>query len=208
MTNYANYDLSELDPYLIEGSECLKNKLNITDTQCLNEAEHAITVITLADLIRRPVPTSFDLLHLKAIHFRIFSQVYPFAGEIRRTEIGKGGQLFLPYHLIESEAQKCFEALKQEHYLRDLAIQPFAERAGYYLGWINNIHPFREGNGRTQRVLVDQLAAENGYAFTWSAISPSAMISACREARTMDQSARALSRLLACNIVIAESNRN
>lgn len=58
-----------------------------------------------------------------------------------------------------------------------------AERAAFYLGQINMMHPFREGNGRTQRIFLDQLAECSGYGFEWSSVSGEKMAHACRAAR-------------------------
>jgi len=54
----------------------------------------------------------------------------------------------------------------------------FAHRAAYYLGEINVLHPFREGNGRTQRVFFNELAQQAGYQLHWDAISSQQMIDA------------------------------
>jgi fido (protein-threonine AMPylation protein) len=43
----------------------------------------------------------------------------------------------------------------------------FVDRLTYYLGEVNAIHPFREGNGRTQRVFFDQLAGDAGFSIKW-----------------------------------------
>ncbi|USD21018.1 Fic family protein [Microbulbifer variabilis] len=201
MDAYAQYDISEYDPYLLHNSECLKNLLGFTDTSSLNEAERVITQRTLADLIASPVTPTFDLVHLCEIHRRLFRHVYPFAGKTRKVEISKGNKLFLPYSLIEKESSKCFQQLASEGYLQGLDPRAFGQRAGFYLGWINKIHAFREGNGRSQRVFVDQLASQNGYFVEWSAISGQAMADASRAARSVDPEAKELSRLIGLNVV-------
>lgn len=47
MQGYENYDLQEEDPYLLSGSTCLINRLGVTNTQALNEAEAAISKVAL-----------------------------------------------------------------------------------------------------------------------------------------------------------------
>src|SRR5690606_34818539 len=108
----------------------------------------------------------------------------------------KGGKLFLPFTLIETKANELFNELANENYLQGLELKSFSERAGYYLGNINKIHAFREGNGRTQRVFIDQLAKQNGFYIEWQAISGDAMARACREARIEGGSYANLERLL------------
>ena len=109
--DYQNYDLQDEDPYLMPGSSCLVNRLGITDTARLNQAEAEISALAYAQLIASPIPPSFDLAHLCAIHVALFGKVYPWAGELRRTEIGKGGKLFLPYSMIETIAAEIFGEL-------------------------------------------------------------------------------------------------
>lgn len=200
VAGYEHYDLQEEDPYLILGSTCLTNSLGILDTQLLNDAEEAISAAAYAELIQSPVHPSFDLDHLCQIHQRLFGDIYPWAGIPRRTEIGKGGKLFLPYRLIESKAMAVFAELHGESLLRGLSMADFAVRAGYFLGRINTMHPFREGNGRTQRILLDQLAELSGFAFEWSAISGEQMAMACREARQDEPNYDKLSHLLRLHI--------
>jgi cell filamentation protein len=181
--DYDQYDLSEVDPYIIEGSECLINLLGITDTKTLNEVEANLSSLNMADLDATPVIPEYTPEHLNEIHLRLFREVYPFSGEFRQSEIGKGGHLFLPHKLIDSHLLRCMSDLHDERLLAGLDVKNFAERAGHYLNRINAIHPYREGNGRTQRILINQLALSQGFAFHWDAISASAMGAACREGR-------------------------
>ncbi len=202
--SYDNYDLSENDPYCIEGSTCLINSLGFTDTAALNEAEQEISAIAMAELEIEPVAATFDLAHLQAIHRRLFDDVYPWAGEPRKAEISKGGKLFLPYHLIETKAAAVFADLKSEGYLAGLLPEDFSQRCGYYFGVINAIHPFREGNGRTQRILFNQLAEAAGYVIEWAAISGEQMAQACRLGRMDEPDYRPLQKLFALHTAIVE----
>lgn len=201
MEGYEHYDLQDEDPYLIPGSTCLKNLLGITDTSQLLQAEAEISAAALAELIASPVDPTFDLSHLCRIHRRLFGDLYAWAGEVRNTEISKGGKLFLPYRLVEQKSGEIFTELQQEGYLKNLDMAQFAARAGYYLGKINMIHPFREGNGRTQRVLLDQLAELSGFGFEWSGVSGEQMAQACRAARQDKPDYGPLQRLLKICIV-------
>ena len=98
MEPYAQYDITEHDPYLLPDSECLINLVGCTHTSELNELERKITQLTIAELVAKPVNPTFDLAHLCEIHHRLFKRVYPFAGQVRKVEISKGGRLFLPMH--------------------------------------------------------------------------------------------------------------
>jgi cell filamentation protein len=204
LSNYEQYDLQEEDPYLIPGSTCLINKLGISDTATLNAIEAEMSSISLSELSAELVTPNFDLLHFQEIHQQLFSDIYPWAGSLRVTEISKGNKLFLPYKLIQQRVVAIFNELRSEDYLRDLPAEEFVERASYYFGVINMIHAFREGNGRAQRVLLDRIAKEAGYVFTWSAISGEQMAMACKQARTDDPDYSGLRKLLGLNIEYRE----
>lgn len=77
-----------------------------------------------------------------------------------------------------SASAKLFEQLENEKYLVGLDADALSDRAGFYLGEINVLHPFREGNGRAQREFIGQLAHEAGDPIDWSGISRDAMIRA------------------------------
>lgn len=202
MDGYERYDLQEEDPYLQPNSTCLINCLNIKETGKLNQAEQEVVSINLAELILEPILGEFDLPHLSAIHKALFSDIYPWAGQVRATEISKGGQLFLPYQLIEKVASEIFSELHDESLLADCTQQDLVARAAYYLGRINTMHAFREGNGRTQRVFLDQLVALHGYAFEWSGVSGEQMAQACLAARQKEPDYQPLTKLLRLHIKV------
>jgi cell filamentation protein len=43
------------------------------------------------------------------------------------------------------------------------------KRLAYYYDQLNFIHPFREGNGRTQRIFWTRVARDAGYEIDWDA---------------------------------------
>jgi cell filamentation protein len=116
----------------------------------------------IIDLFKKPIQGKFDLSHLKAIHKYIFQYIYPCAGELRLVNISKE-ILFCDAQFIEKTISKVFDKLAQENYLRDCSEKNIAEKAAYYLGEINAVHPFREGNGRAQREFARELCLKCGY---------------------------------------------
>ena len=68
---------------------------------------------------------------------------------------------------IDSSAAIVFRELHDEDCLRGLSRDAFAGRLAYYLGEVNALHPFREGNGRAQRAFFAQLARSTGFTLAW-----------------------------------------
>jgi len=154
------------DPYADPVTGVLRNKLGLRTARELETAEREVTHAALIFLKESPVPPSYDFRHLCAIHRRIFGDVYDWAGRVRTVAIAKGSWFCLPQY-IESAAAEVFRALHSEGLLRGLARDAFTERLTYYLGEVNAIHPFREGNGRAQRAFFEQLASDAGFILDW-----------------------------------------
>lgn len=113
------------------------------------------------------LPGRDDVEHLKAFHRRIFGDIYDWAGEFRTVAIAKEQSLFaLPEH-IEPYLDRVLSQLAEERLLRGLPRQGFVDRMTHYYAELNAVHSFREGNGRTQRAFLGQLAHDAGYHIAW-----------------------------------------
>jgi len=164
----SRYDAD--DVYCIPGTAVLKNKAGITDQDQLDEYEGDFTAIRILELTQNPVEGSFDLAHLCKIHQYLFQDVYEWAGEVRTVDIIRGDSRFCNVRHIQSYSNTVFSALAAEKYLVNLEPKVFANRLAHYLSEINAIHPFREGNGRVQRLFISQLAKQTGYSLDYSAL--------------------------------------
>lgn len=164
--------------YCYPNSFVLKNKLGIHDAKELSEAERRITSLNILELKDKPVRGKFDLKHLKDIHRAIFHDVFTWAGQLRMVDIAKGNQFCLCQHL-ENYAHGIFTKLKDENWLLGKSMHEMPERLTYYLSEINVLHPFREGNGRTQRVFIEYLAQCAGFYVDFSQVDSKEMIEAC-----------------------------
>ena len=170
--------------YCYPESNILINKLGIKNHDELIAAEREITSLKIAMAKAEPIQGRFDFEHLKAIHKFIFEEIYTWAGEIRHVNISKGNQFCLSQN-IEMYAADIFAKLKAENYLVDYNGN-IAHRLAYYLSEINVLHPFREGNGRTQRLFIEYLADHAGYKVDFSDVSAKEMIVASAEAFALD----------------------
>ncbi|MCB1876511.1 MAG: Fic family protein [Chromatiales bacterium] len=138
----------------------LKNKAGLRDADQLEQFERLHTLSRLLDC---PLDTPVSYEGYKEIHRQIFQDVYDWAGQPRRIDIHKG-DYFCRAPFIDQEMRRQFQALRDENELKGLEASRFAGRAAVYLGEINAVHPFREGNGRTQRVFLRNLAHQAGHA--------------------------------------------
>lgn len=184
----VKYPANAHDPYVDQKSGVLKNRLGIVDDAILQRVEASLTFLRSYEVARTPVQGAFDLAHLQAIHKRLFGDIYDWAGQIRTVDISKGNTRFASFQQIESYAPEITRPLQRERYLRGLDIDMFCQRAGHYLGEFNVLHPFREGNGRSIREFISQLARDAGYALNWTGIEQAEMIQASIEAYQGDSS--------------------
>jgi cell filamentation protein len=161
------YDVSN-DLYCFPNSPVLKNKLDIENESQLENAEREITEISIGYISYSPPP--YNLEYLKRLHHTLFSELYNWAGEIRRVDISKGSTRFCNVSYIIPSIEKIFTELCNEGYLKGIPKKELAIRLGYFYGEFNMVHPFREGNGRVQRVFFEHLALSNGFNLEWSRI--------------------------------------
>lgn len=169
-----SYDYEWDSEYCYPESNVLINKLNIRNAEALSVAEREITAIRLAVAKAAPIKGNFDLKHLQKIHKTIFGDIYSWAGKLRHVNIAKGNQFCLAMNL-ETYATNLFRKLENERYLIGYE-GSVPHRLAYYLSEINVLHPFREGNGRTQRLFIEYLAIIAGYRLDFSCVTPREMI--------------------------------
>ena len=156
------------DPYTYNDSTILINKFNIRDEGILEEAEKEFTLIAAMDIEFQSPP--YDFRYLCALHKKLFRDLFEWAGELRTIDISKGQTGFCNYRYIEKEANIIFAKLEKENYLQGLSFVLFIEKLAEYYCDINVLHPFREGNGRTQRLLFEHIVINCGYDINFETI--------------------------------------
>lgn len=176
------------DPYIDAETGVLKNLLDISSDKELEDAEADITSAIIASTPDEPALGEFDLDHLKNIHWELFHAIYSWAGEIRTVEIAKGNTRFANSDAIEQAARELFEKLHTENLLKDLPRDEYVKHLAHYYSEINILHPFREGNGRTQRVFFSQLAAQADYRLAWERMDGDENLRICIAAYEGDES--------------------
>jgi len=182
------------DPYVYPGTDVLRNKLGIRNAAQLTVVETDLHDLRAAQLAERPIPGRYDLGHLQRFHRHLFGDVYEWAGQIRTVAIAKSDMFALP-QFIESYANESLRPLADEQHLQGLDRDEFASKVAGYFADVNAAHPFREGNGRSQRAFFGQLARDAGYEIAWEHVDPERNIEASIAAIRGDE--RPLRKLLA-----------
>ncbi|GAA3721183.1 hypothetical protein GCM10022399_41980 [Terrabacter ginsenosidimutans] len=162
------------DPYLIPGTNVLRNLLGITDREELNQAEADLATLSNRRAVRylKGVIGSFQPKHHLEVHRLLFDRVYDWAGQVRVVYLSKDTSEFLSgppliglqYQYEQIEADNRLHADEPRDQVLDALTQHYSE--------LNYVHPFREGNGRTQRLIIDALAERCGYQIGWEAVLP------------------------------------
>ena len=145
------------DSYCYQGTNVLKNLLGLQNQSALDAFEIAMTTQRADELIPSG---NFGSAHYYAIHRHLFQDIYQWAGEIRTVRIGKGGNAFCYPEHIAKEMEALFNDLESKNYFKKLPTDKFAVGMAHFLATLNAIHPFREGNGRTQLSLFFLLAGQ------------------------------------------------
>ena len=141
----------------------LENKLGITSSADLARKEELISKKKAAELFENRVLDSFPagkFSTLQAIHKYLFEDVYDFAGKLRTVNVAKGNFRFAPLMYLHA-ALENIDKMPQSNF--DEIIEKYVE--------MNIAHPFREGNGRSARIWLDNiLKTEIGKVVDWSKV--------------------------------------
>ena len=159
------------DPYLIPGTNVLRNLVGATDEDALAAAENDLCSARAAILREDLPPAEGTLEQLRRIHRFLFRDVYDWAGEVRTIDMGKGeGLPFQPLELFSIGVRYSEEVLRADDLFKGLGHEEFVKRLSVSYNNFNILHPFREGNGRTQRIFWEIIAREAGWHFDWGLI--------------------------------------
>lgn len=171
MSLYDAFD----DPYCYEGTSVLKNRLDLKTQDELMEFEHAIS----SQRAEEPLPSGkLDQKHYCALHRHFYQDVYDWAGELRTVRTSKGGNAFCYPENIAAQLKKLFGELAAAEHFRGLDADAFAGASAHFLAELNAIHPFREGNGRTQLTFLKLIANAAGHDIDLERLDPPATLHA------------------------------
>ena len=165
----------------------LKNKLGITDSFELAQAEERISKTRALELFEKGLLDTFEVgtfRGLAQIHSYLFHEIYDFAGQLRTVNIAKGSFRFAPVLYLEA-ALENIGRMPQGTF--DEIIEKYVE--------MNVAHPFREGNGRSTRLWLDAiLKKELRQVIDWSQVDKEDYLLAMERSPIRDTEIKALLR--------------
>ncbi|MEI7803428.1 MAG: Fic family protein [Bacteroidota bacterium] len=144
--------------------EILQNKFGFTELKEIEQSEFEGFLYAYKILFNElNEETKFNLKYILRMHELALGHLYSFAGKFRNVNISKGGFIFPPAKFL-NETMNEFEKnillhLKSESNSEEQLIKDIARVHAELLF----IHPFREGNGRTARLLANLMAAKAGH---------------------------------------------
>lgn len=162
-----------VDPYFDDSIGTLRNLLGAKSPEELHKLEPQIVFANELELESISIPRTNDFAELLAIHAQLFKGVYDWTGLVRTVDIKKsdnGAEYFLIVSKIADAANYVLGELAKEQYLKGLSIGVFVERLAHFYDQLNYIHPFREGNGRAQRIFWTRVAHDAGYEINWDEV--------------------------------------
>lgn len=170
------YSIDASDNGCYPDTSVLINKLGIQNQVQLDENETLITTVQSLKFELDPFPEELNFTYYKRLHHFLFESLYEWAGEIRSVNLSKQHTSFCPADEIESLSTATFGRLKRNQYLQGLSREDLLnELVDLYVS-VNYIHPFREGNGRVQRLYFRQLAQRAGYRLNFAGVDSDQMM--------------------------------
>jgi cell filamentation protein len=159
------------DPYCYPGTRTMRNRLGFTDENYLSLAERDISASAANEIEFTPPP--YDFSALRSIHRHLFSDLYEWAGEIRSVDISKGSTHFCTVGRIEPEVDKLLKDFEKSDWFAGLDRPVLITAVAQLYGDLNMVHPFRDGNGRAQRILFEHIIINAGYEISWQEVDAS-----------------------------------
>jgi cell filamentation protein len=154
---YIDPDFTYTDP----NSGLLRNLQGITDPEVLLFVESGAVTKRLQDLSQTPIKIK-GVDSLFEIHRHLFQDIYSWAGKKRTVEISKDGKQFFPTSHFDNAFRYIDQIINEFKKIPKENKKLLVEKLAEILDNVNYLHPFREGNGRTQREFLRLLALEKG----------------------------------------------
>lgn len=172
----ARFDTWESYFYPPPDDRTLRNLFDERDPQVLARLEYVETTERQRELMAGEVAIAqtYDAAHVRAIHRHLFQDVYEWAGQYRTVNMAKGvGRGFADVTTGEidrylADVQRLVRGTEWSRLERE----EFGERAATVFAYLNQAHPFREGNGRTAKVFMEHVAQQSRFTLHYERVPP------------------------------------
>ena len=151
-----------------------RNKMGITDQAQLDDVVGKLAARQLYVLERDEPLTEFTRESLCQVHETLMGDAYPWAGQLRNEEVGAMGIPMCRSQYVDNELDRVMKAIDRRPPSPDDREQAIATVADHW-SELTMVHPFRDGNSRTQRFFFDQMFRSAGWAVDWSAVDVDAV---------------------------------
>ena len=148
------YSLDPLQDSCYENSSVLINQFDIRNEKELEMMERNLTGYLMAQATIEIPFKNVNFEFYKNLHKYVFGEIYDWAGAIRKVDMSKKGTKFCPVQEIERRAKIIFGRLKAQNFLKVYDGDEFINEFVDLYCELNYLHPFREGNGRIQRLFL------------------------------------------------------
>lgn len=154
--------MRRFDDYFYEGGSVLANKFGIRNGVLLDDAVNDAVFARMMDVLPKvPDDAWFDAKHLRYIHGHLFQDCYDWAGEYRECPMGRNVDFCPPEQILGWMAEWSASFQKGFMLVSGDAGAMVGKLVGYW-GGLNRIHPFRDGNGRSQAAFFTQACRVKG----------------------------------------------
>lgn len=160
--DYEEYYYIDIDKiYTYPNSSVLINKWNLRDAIEVSNKEFELVGMRLLELEITPIEVQ-SVSDILEIHAYLFQDMYEWAGKFREVNISKSNSAFMPIQAF-NQSIIYMNSLIANYYQTAQTQEDVISQLASILDNLNYFHPFREGNGRTQREVVRSLALVKGY---------------------------------------------
>lgn len=163
------YSLDSSKDSCYPGTTVLVNKLGLQEQADLDAAERVAVAVHAVEIETAPPSGPFTFAYYLDLHRRLFQDLYNWAGTLRTINLSKKGTAFYPASELAELGDAKFRRLQSQHEFRGLTRSAFVAAIADFYHELNMLHPFREGNGRTQRLFFTLLIRRAGYDIDFSA---------------------------------------
>ena len=171
-----SYSITDLSADCYPETTVLVNKLGIRSQEALDDLERVVTGIHTVEIVTEQSEEPLSFAFYRNLHKRLFGDLYEWAGELRKVDMSKQGTSFCRAENLEEIGNAIFQWLRKHKELRGMKRERFVKELADLYHRINMLHPFREGNGRTQRLFFTLLIRRAGYEIDFASTDTDALM--------------------------------